>query len=34
MQAGLPVVTGANPCDVPDNGTGTVTLPPAGCEYL
>ncbi len=23
-----------NPCDVPDNGTGTVTLPPAGCEYL
>ncbi len=22
------------PCIVPDNGTGTVTLPPAGCEYL
>ena len=24
----------ANPCVVPDNGTGTVTLPPQGCEYL
>lgn len=23
-----------NPCEVADNGTGTVTLPPAGCEYL
>ena len=23
-----------NPCDVLDNGTGTVTLPPIGCEYL
>jgi hypothetical protein len=23
-----------DPCVVPDNGTGTVTLPPAGCEYL
>ncbi|MCK4661100.1 MAG: hypothetical protein KAV82_16390, partial [Phycisphaerae bacterium] len=22
------------PCEVPDNGTGTVTLPPMGCEYL
>ncbi|HEX4959398.1 MAG TPA: hypothetical protein VF173_01070 [Thermoanaerobaculia bacterium] len=22
------------PCNVPNNGTGTVTLPPAGCEYL
>ena len=22
------------PCNVPDNGTGTVTLPPAGCQYL
>jgi hypothetical protein len=32
MQAGQPV--GANPCEVPDNGGGTVTLPPAGCEYL
>jgi hypothetical protein len=21
-------------CNVPDNGTGTVTLPPAGCNYL
>lgn len=25
---------GANPCVVPDNGGGTVTLPPAGCQYL
>ncbi len=25
---------GTNPCVVPDNGGGTVTLPPAGCEYL
>ena len=24
----------ANPCVVPDNGGGTVTLPPAGCAYL
>jgi hypothetical protein len=23
-----------NPCEVADNGGGTVTLPPAGCEYL
>jgi hypothetical protein len=23
-----------NPCTVLDNGSGTVTLPPAGCEYL
>jgi hypothetical protein len=34
----LALVTGAaraqNPCNVVDNGTGTVTLPPAGCEYL
>lgn len=22
-----------NPCDVVDNGTGTIDLPPAGCEY-
>ena len=22
------------PCEVPDNGTGTVTLPPAGCGYV
>lgn len=22
------------PCNVPDNGMGTVNLPPAGCEYL
>jgi hypothetical protein len=32
MAAGVPA--GTNPCDVPDNGTGTVTLPPVGCEYL
>jgi hypothetical protein len=25
---------GSNPCEVVDNGSGTVTLPPAGCEYL
>ncbi len=30
----LTMVAGDNPCDVVDNGTGTVTLPPAGCEYL
>jgi hypothetical protein len=26
--------TAGNPCVVADNGSGTVTLPPAGCEYL
>jgi hypothetical protein len=31
MQTGVPA---PHPCQVPDNGTGTVTLPPAGCEYL
>jgi hypothetical protein len=25
---------GSPPCEVPDNGNGTVTLPPAGCGYL
>jgi hypothetical protein len=25
--------TAAAPCEVPDNGTGTVDLPPQGCEY-
>ncbi|MCP3979690.1 MAG: hypothetical protein GY716_10245, partial [bacterium] len=25
---------GGNACTVPDNGSGTVTLPPAGCDYL
>jgi len=30
----LSMVTGDNPCTVPDNGSGTVTLPPDGCEYL
>jgi len=24
----------ADPCDVPDAGSGTVELPPAGCDYL
>jgi hypothetical protein len=33
MRAGEPVWFG-NPCEVPDNGTGTATLPPAGCDYL
>lgn len=32
--AGSVAGVGANPCVVPDNGTGTVTLPPAGCDYL
>ena len=32
--ATLQMASNLNPCDVPDNGTGTVTLPPAGCEYL
>ena len=34
----LALATGAvhaqAPCNVPDNGSGTVTLPPAGCQYL
>lgn len=25
---------GGNPCVVPDNGQGTIELPPPGCEYL
>ena len=32
--AGLQMASNTNPCDVVDNGTGTVDLPPAGCEYL
>jgi hypothetical protein len=32
--SGLQMATNVNPCDVVDNGTGTVDLPPAGCEYL
>ena len=24
----------AAPCTQPDNGTGTATLPPIGCEYM
>jgi hypothetical protein len=35
---GLALATGAvyaqPPCNVPNNGMGTVTLPPAGCQYL
>jgi len=31
--ASLTMETGVNRCDVVDNGTGTVDLPPAGCEY-
>jgi hypothetical protein len=34
---GLALAAGAayaDPCVAPDNGTGTVTLPPPGCEYL
>ncbi|MEK6797998.1 MAG: hypothetical protein AABZ12_03455, partial [Planctomycetota bacterium] len=27
-------VAGLSGCVVPDNGSGTVTLPPAGCDYL
>ena len=32
VQAAVP--SGGNPCVVPDNGTGTVTLAPAGCDYV
>jgi hypothetical protein len=31
--ADLTMASGVNPCDVVDNGTGTIDLPPAGCEY-
>lgn len=34
---GLALAAGAafaDPCTAPDNGSGTVTLPPEGCEYL
>jgi hypothetical protein len=30
----LASLAAAQPCEVPDNGTGTVNLPPPGCEYL
>jgi hypothetical protein len=33
MGAGVPAPN-ANACEQADNGTGTVTLPPDGCEYL
>jgi hypothetical protein len=33
MQAGNPMPP-TNPCEVVDNGTGTVDLPPPGCTYL
>jgi hypothetical protein len=32
--AGDPTRGSGNPCEVVDNGGGTITLPPAGCEYL
>lgn len=32
--ADLTMASNLSPCDVVDNGTGTVNLPPAGCEYL
>ncbi|MBW2697652.1 MAG: hypothetical protein JRE70_14330 [Deltaproteobacteria bacterium] len=32
--ATLKMATNVIPCDVPDNGTGTIDLPPAGCEYV
>jgi hypothetical protein len=32
--ASLEMRSNTNPCDVTDNGSGTVDLPPAGCEYL
>jgi len=32
--AGPAVAQFAGPCEVPDNGTGTVDLPPIGCGYL
>jgi hypothetical protein len=32
VQAAVP--PGGNPCVVPDNGTGTVDLPPANCGYV
>jgi hypothetical protein len=32
VQAAVP--PGGNPCVVPDDGSGTVTLPPAGCGYV
>jgi hypothetical protein len=28
------MATNTNPCDVPDNGSFTVDLPPAGCDYI
>jgi len=34
VSLGLSGTATADPCDAPDNGTGTVTLPPIGCDYL
>ena len=28
------LAAGTNPCTVPDNGTATAALPPAGCDYI
>ncbi len=30
----IPALAGAQPCEVVDNGSGTVDLPPPGCGYL
>jgi hypothetical protein len=30
----IPALAAAQPCEVPDNGSGTVDLPPPGCGYL
>lgn len=32
--AGAAPTAAQDPCLEPDNGSGTVTLPPEGCEYL
>ncbi|MBW2417478.1 MAG: hypothetical protein JRH19_02975 [Deltaproteobacteria bacterium] len=32
--ADLQMASNLNPCDVVDNGSGTIDLPPDGCEYL
>ena len=34
LAAAAGAVQAQNPCFRPNNGTGTVTLPPVGCEYL
>jgi len=34
VRMGTTTITTGNPCEVVDNGSGTVELPPAGCDYL